>query len=81
MACRVQISSEFRLPSIVRRKLRERLEHICAILDALDRAFLVSLAQSSLTVDIEAWPFRYEYELASNRLVVTEAMPAWRRKG
>ena len=75
MACRVIISSEFRLPSNVRRKLRERLEHICAVLDALDRAFLESLAQSSLALDIESWRFRYEYELAGNRLVVTEAMP------
>jgi len=75
MACRVHISPEFRLPSTIRRKLREQLEHICAILDALDRAFLESLAQSSLALDIQAWRFRYEYELAGNRLVVTEAMP------
>jgi hypothetical protein len=81
MACRVHISPEFRLPSIVRRKLRERLAHICAVLDALDRAFLESLALSSLALDIEAWRFRYEYELAKNRLVVTEVVPARRQPG
>ena len=76
MACRVHIGSEFRLPSTVRKKLTERLERICGVLDALDRAFLESLAQSSLALSVEAWRFRYEYDLKSHRLIVVEAVPA-----
>lgn len=75
MACRVQIDAAFHLPEGIRKRLRERLERICAVLDALDRAFLESLAESSLALKLEAWQFRYEYDLDDHRLVVTEAVP------
>lgn len=76
MACRVHISSEFRLPSRVRQELRKRLEHFCAILDELDRKFAESISMSSQSLELEMWRFRYQYELQKNRLVVTEAVPS-----
>ena len=74
----MHIGREFRIvPAQIRRKLRERLERICGILEALDSrdTLLQSLAESSLAVTIDAWRFRYEFEPVPNRLVVVEARP------
>ncbi len=78
MGCQVHIGQEFRLvPPHIRRKLRDRLERICAVLDALPsrEALMESLAESSLAITVEEWLFRYEFEPAPVRLTVIEARP------
>jgi hypothetical protein len=77
VACKVHIGREFlAVPREIRRRLRERLEKICAVLEALESrtAFLDSIAQSSLAITVGAWRFRYEYEPDRNRVVVIQAM-------
>jgi hypothetical protein len=79
MGCKVYIGHEFLgVPSLIRKRLRERLEKICAVLEALgsSTAFVDSLAQSSLAITIGSWRFRYEFEPARNRLVVVQALQA-----
>jgi hypothetical protein len=78
MGCTVHIGREFlRVPATIRRKLRARLERICAVLEALETRNSLgdSLAQSSLAIRIESWSFRYEFEPVRNRIVVVQALP------
>lgn len=78
MGCTVHIGREFlRVPAAIRKKLRARLERICAVLEALEtRNWLRdSLAQSSLAISIDAWRFHYEFEPVRNRIVVVQALP------
>ena len=78
MGCQVHIGDKFKVvPARIRKKLRDRLERICAVLEALpSRESLVeSLAESSRAITVEEWFFRYEFEPATPRLVVIEARP------
>lgn len=64
------------MPTEIRKKLRARLEKICAVLEALGSrtAFVQSISQSSLAVTVGSWLFRYEFEPDRNRLVVVQAL-------
>ena len=78
VACTVEIGREFGIvPAEIRRKLRERLERICAVLDALPSrdTLVASLAESSLAITVEEWLFRYQFEPSAVRLTVVEARP------
>ena len=76
MGCTVHIGREFlAVPMQIRKKLRARLEKICAVLEALQSrsAFVKSISESSLPITVGAWHFRYEFERERNRLVVVQA--------
>ena len=77
MGCKVHIGREFlTVPTQIRRKLRERLEKICAALEAIASrtVFIESVSQSSMAVTVGAWRFRYEFEPDRNRLIVVQAI-------
>jgi hypothetical protein len=78
VGCKVHIGREFvAVPMPVLKRLRARLEKICAVLEALESrtAFLESIAQSSLAITVDSWRFRYEFEPVRNRLTVVQAIP------
>jgi hypothetical protein len=77
VGCTVHIGREFLgVPTQIRKRLRARLEKICAVLEALESrtAFVESMAQSSLAITVGTWRFRYEFEPQSNRLIVVQAI-------
>jgi hypothetical protein len=77
VGCSVHIGREFfAVPAQIRKKLRARLEKICAVLEALESrtAFLESISESSLAITVDSWSFRYLFETKRNRLVVVHAI-------
>jgi hypothetical protein len=75
----VHIGREFQsVPSEVRGRLRGKLENICAVLETLgrDSPVMQSLSQSSLTIAVGKWRFRYELDGRNNRVTVIQAMGA-----
>jgi len=77
VGCKVHIGREFlTVPTQIRKKLRERLEKICAALEALGtrKAFIESVSESSMALTVGAWRFRYEFEPDRKRLIVVQAI-------
>ena len=75
----VHIGREFvSVPSEVRVRLRWKLENICAVLETLGNQSPVmqSLIQSSLTIAVGKWRFRYELDDRNSRLTVVQALGA-----
>ena len=75
---KVHIGREFvAVPTRIMKRLRARLEKICADLEALQSrpTFLKSIAQSSLAITVDSWRFRYEFEPLRNRVTVVQAIP------
>jgi hypothetical protein len=73
----VHIGREFQsVPAEVRGRLRWKLENISAVLEALgdDSPVMQSLAQSSLTITVGRWRFRYELDDRNSHLTVVQAM-------
>jgi hypothetical protein len=73
----VHIGREFQsVPSEVRGRLRWKLEHVCAVLEKLgrDSPVIPSLIQSSLTIAVGKWRFRYELDDRNSRVTVLQAL-------
>ena len=73
----VHIGREFQsVPADVRGRLRWKLENISTVLETLgsDSPIMQSLAQSSLTLAVGKWRFRYEVDDRNSRLTVVQAL-------